>query len=146
LLIAARWFFHRSRLFLDFEKRILNPPTMSGRIHIDRIERRPYATLPGEVQMAIINVKNILRHSPRGAAALTLYGNAFGGQNDGPPLPKVSAGCSYREVDVGMAHSDDPKGRRGVRRLVFEIDASGRIRETYYTEEHYTKGTFSRIV
>jgi guanyl-specific ribonuclease Sa len=119
---------------------------MSGRIHVDRIERRAYVTLPPEVRAAIINVKNILKGDPRGAGALALYGNAFGGPNDGPPLPKVSAGCSYREADVGRAHRDDPRGGRGVRRLVFEIDPTGKIRETYYTEEHYEKGSFVRIV
>jgi hypothetical protein len=119
---------------------------MSGFIHIDRIKTRAYSLLPPQVQEAIIHVKNTLKTDPAGAAALTPWGNSFGGPADGPPLPKVSVGCRYYEEDVGAAHPNDPLGGRGRRRLVFEIDPVSKIKETYYTEQHYAKGSFVRIV
>ena len=121
---------------------------MSGRIHIDRIDNKSYLSLPDEVRLTIIAAKNAARSDnprTRGFADLRVYGNAFGGLEDGPPLPRLSQGCIYREMDVGQAHPDDPKGSRGRRRLVFEVDASGKLRETYYTEHHYAKGSFVRV-
>ena len=115
---------------------------MSGKIHIDRIPKKALGSLAPEVRAAIIEVKNL---GP-GALRLPEYGNAFGGPKDGPPLPKASAGCSYRERDVGKAHPNDPKGARGKRRLVFEVHAAGKIMEIFYTEEHYEKGSFARVI
>jgi guanyl-specific ribonuclease Sa len=104
-------------------------------------------TLPPEVKTTIIEVKNALRDVPDlGRVPFRVYGNQFGGPFDGPPLPGLSAGCGYYEADVGQAHPDDPVSERGRRRLVFELDAVASIREIYYTEQHYAKGTFVRIV
>ncbi len=97
--------------------------------------------LPPEVQRAIIDVKN----NPRGGLDLQEYKNKFGAPGDGPPLPKVSAGNTYREKDVGAAHPNDSKSGRGKRRLVFEVNGAGRIQETYYSEAHYAKGSFTLI-
>ena len=112
---------------------------MSGYIHRDRIPTRSFLVLPPEVRAAIARAKN------HGVENLRQYANEFGAPEDGPPLPKIGAGCTYREADVGQAHKDDPKGRRGQRRLVFEVESRGRIRNIYYTEDHYAKGTFIRI-
>ena len=112
---------------------------MSGYIHRDRIPTRSFLALPPEVREAIASAKN------HGVENLTAYRNEYGAPLDGPPLPKIDAGCTYREADVGQAHENDPKGQRGRRRLVFEVESRGRIRNTYYTEAHYAKGTFIRI-
>jgi guanyl-specific ribonuclease Sa len=112
---------------------------MSGFIHRDRIPTCSFLSLAPEVREAIINAKN------RGVENLRQYGNEFGGPADGPPLPKVDAGCTYREADVGQAHEDDARGIRGQRRLVFEVESGGRIRNIYYTMEHYEKGSFVRV-
>ena len=109
-----------------------------------------YATLPGEVRVAIIYAKQDAKSTDpnvRALARLRVYGNRFGGPSDGPPLPQLSKGSVYREKDVGQAHPDDPTSPRGRRRLVFEVNhKSGKILEIFYTEHHYEKGSFFRII
>jgi hypothetical protein len=114
---------------------------MSGFISKSRIPTRSHNWLPPAAKRALAEAKNDLR------AGLNLepFGNNFGGPGDGPPLPKVSQGCDYFEIQVGNAHPGDqePAGRF---RLVLEVNRStDRVLEVYYTEEHYTKGTFVRI-
>lgn len=116
---------------------------MSGRIHKSRIPTRIQASLAPEVREEIANAKNALK----AGATLVFFQNrpdrALAG---GPPLPVLSDGCRYIEFQVGEAHPDDSRPR-GRRRLVFEVhQPSGRIQETYYTEDHYVKFTFVRIV
>ncbi len=91
----------------------------------------------------IINAKKDIDQN----ISLSLFGNAYGQvPGEGPPLPALSHGCKYVEFQVGSAHAGDPK-RAGRRRLVFEVHVGSRkVKETYYTEDHYAKFTFYRIV
>jgi ribonuclease len=60
-------------------------------------------------------------------------------------LPDPQQGYEYREFDVGQAHAGDAQPR-GKRRLVLEIHKStGRVGEKYFSDTHYTRGTFFRI-
>lgn len=117
---------------------------MSGRIAKSQIPIRSQATLPPDALTALIETKNALRAGFRPAR----FGNRQGRTDlEGPPLPQLSNGCEYFEVDVGGARPTDPLGIRGTKRLVFEINtASNQILETYYTDEHYAKFSFFRIV
>lgn len=64
---------------------------------------------------------------------------------DGSPLPQLSAGCEYREFDVGQ--SSDPEPDRGSKRFVIEFHPPSRqVKEVYFTENHYLKFSFFRIV
>lgn len=95
--------------------------------------------LPPEVKEAIAKAKNAIRNN----TLRDVFGNSKGrGHGDGPPLPDPAHGCKFVEWDVGKAGPED----RGARRLVFELHSSGRILETYYTDEHYAKFSFLRIV
>jgi len=103
-----------------------------------------------EIKETRLNAKNILRDGlfvlPNGKT-LTQFKNQHGADKfDGPPLPKPSRGCIYLEVDVGAAHSDDPKGKRGRRRLVLEFHEKSRtVKSEYYTPDHYRKFSFVKI-
>ena len=117
---------------------------MSGFISKSRIATRSHSWLPPVAKQALIQAKNDLRNNVQ--VPFEVFGNNFGGPGDGPPLPDVSQGCGYFEVQVGHAHPGDaePAGRH---RLVLEINVSSRqILEIYYTEEHYAKGSFVRIL
>lgn len=114
---------------------------MSGFISKSRIPTRSHQWLPPAAKAALAQAKNDLRNGQN----LEPFGNNFGGPGDGPPLPKVSQGCGYFEVQVGHAHpgDDQPAGRY---RLVLEINlGSDEVLAVYYTQEHYTKGTFVLI-
>jgi len=99
--------------------------------------------------MALITHKNAIRAGVD-LPNMKTFGNNYGSApGDGSPLPNLSDGCYYKEAQVGSAHpgETDPKKQRGVRRLVFEVVISSKeIRETYFTDDHYTKGSFVRLV
>jgi hypothetical protein len=116
---------------------------VSGRIHKSRIPIRSHASLAPEVREEIANAKNALKAGP----ALPFFDNLPDrALADGPPLPVLSDGCRYFELQVGEAHPDDSRPR-GRRRLVLEVhQPSRRILEIYYTENHYAKFTFVRII
>lgn len=111
---------------------------MSGMIAKSQVPTVSRGSLPADVQLGIIQLKHTL------AAG---NGRAFQNRSDaanatGQPLPKLSNGCCYIESDVGMGRLD-----RGKRRLVAEIVESTRqIRELYFSDEHYLKGSFRRII
>ncbi|HMP60546.1 MAG TPA: hypothetical protein PKD86_14460 [Gemmatales bacterium] len=117
---------------------------MSGRIAKSQIPTRPQASLTQEAKNALIQAKNQIKagHLP------PVFGNAQGRTAaEGPPRPAADQGCNYHEVRVGQARPTDPQGLGGVKRLVLEIEAKSRIiREIYYTEEHYGKGSFVRLI
>ncbi len=117
---------------------------MSGLIAKSQIPLRPQGSLPPDARVALITAKN----SVKSGAALRSFGNDRGRTIvEGSPLPKPAVGCAYFEFDVGQAHPGDQRGERGVKRLVLEVNGATRqILETYYTEEHYGKFTFYRIV
>lgn len=119
---------------------------MSGRIAKSQIPIRSQASLPTDAKVALIEAKNALKARLPGRAFE--FGNERGRTDlEGPPLPDPSQGCAYYEVQVGQARPDDPQGERGSKRLVLEVNTSSRqLMETYYTEDHYAKFTFFRIV
>jgi hypothetical protein len=116
---------------------------MSGRIAKSQIPLRSQTSLPPDAKFALITAKNALK----AGALLRSFGNTSGRTElEGPPLPDPSKGCAYYEVQVGQARPGDPKGEKGQKRLVLEVNTSSKqILETYYTEEHYAKFTFFRI-
>lgn len=117
---------------------------MSGRIARSPIPVRAQHTLSSEALTAIIQAKNAIRSGQFGG----LFGNQYGNfPGEGPPLPAPALGSTYFEWDVGQARPGDSRGQRGSKRLVLEIsEKSGQILEMYYTDEHYGKFTFVRIV
>lgn len=120
---------------------------MSGRIAKSQVPTLSRDSLPPDVRSAIIAAKNGHRDGDLVRAV-----NEFANRRDplnatGPPLPTPSQGCEYYEWDVGQAHQDDTTSRRGKKRLVLEVNASSlEIKEIYYTDEHYAKFSFFRIV
>ena len=115
---------------------------MSNRIHISRLPIRALSALPPEAKEALITAKNRLRSGQ----ALRQFGNERGAYDgDGSPLPQLSAGCVYHEVQVG--ESRDPNPNAGKKRFVIEFHTSSlQVREVYYTENHYLKFSFFRIL
>lgn len=79
--------------------------------------------------------------------ALRSFSNTRGAYDgDGSPLPKLSAGCAYYEVAVGAARDGDLRAV-GRKRLVIEFhETSRQFKEVYYTENHYLKFSFCRII
>lgn len=62
------------------------------------------------------------------------------------PLPKPQDGYAYREFDAGLVEWNGVKWR-GKWRFVIEVHLSrNTFGNIYYTEEHYQKFTFFRIV
>jgi guanyl-specific ribonuclease Sa len=118
---------------------------MSGRIAKSQIPLLAHNQLPDDARVALIGVKNGLRNRqlPRRG-----FGNDRGNTPlEGPPLPQLALGCQYFECDVGQARPGDPLGRRGSKRLVVEINGSSfQLMDVYYTDEHYGKFTFYRVV
>jgi hypothetical protein len=100
--------------------------------------------LPPDASIALIEAKNLLK----GGRKLRLFGNDRGNSPlEGPPLPDPAQGCLYYEKQVGQARPGDPLGESGSKRLVLEVNIkSQQIMEVYYSEEHYGKSTFVRIV
>jgi guanyl-specific ribonuclease Sa len=120
--------------------------TMPQKNMIPTLSRR---SLPSDLQTAIINVKNRLTLARAAQMAgqgtgLTPFHNQKGPRaGQGPsPLPNLSNGCAYYEFDVGQGRDN-----RGSRRVVAEVvDSTLQVRELYFTDDHYTKGSFSRLV
>jgi hypothetical protein len=117
---------------------------MSGRIAKSQIPVRSQASLPTDATIALIEAKNLLK----AGRPLRRFSNGRGNSPlEGPPLPDPAQGCAYFEMQVGLARPGDPKGESGSRRLVLEVnDSSKQILEVYFTEEHYGKFTFERVV
>ena len=115
---------------------------MSGYIHKSQIPVQSQASLAPEVRAAIGDAKNQVR---AGIAHEAFRNDKDTQRGDGSPLPALSQGWRYVEFQVGAAHEHDPRPR-GVRRLVVELDPSNRIREIYYTENHYAKFSFVKVV
>ncbi|MEQ1825393.1 MAG: hypothetical protein ABL921_05580 [Pirellula sp.] len=115
---------------------------MSNRIHISRIPLKSSSTLSAVAKQALIQAKNDLKSG----VILPVFGNSRGAYDgDGSPLPQLTAGCEYLEVDVGQ--SSDPQPNRGTKRFVIEFHtASRRVENIYFTENHYLKFSFYRIV
>ncbi len=115
---------------------------MSGMVSKSQISVMNRSTLPRDLQTAIINFKNHLKMGTN----VTVFWNGKpddrGRRHSGPsPLPRLDNGCCYYEFDVGRGRTD-----RGSRRLVAELVTPTRaIREIYFTDEHYTKGSFARL-
>jgi hypothetical protein len=113
---------------------------------------RSQASLPPDATIALIKAKNKLKEPnidlKKPGGLLRRFLNDRGNSPlEGPPLPDPAQGCGYFETDVGLARPGDPKGERGSRRLVFEVNESSKqILEIYFTEEHYGKFTFERVV
>jgi len=117
---------------------------MSGRIAKSQIPVKYQATLAADVIMALIEAKNVIK----AGGSLRSFANEQGNSpQEGPPLPAPSQGCAYYEKQVGHARPGDPQGAKGLKRLVLEVNTSSKqIMEVYYTDEHYGKFTFVRIV
>ncbi len=99
--------------------------------------------MPPEATEAISRLKGRLRE---GEFPEEFENRAQRTAGTGSPLPKPAQGCRYVEVNVGQAHPNDPS-QAGVMRLVAEINAkSMQILDLYFTNEHYAKGSFHRIV
>jgi len=115
---------------------------MSGMVSKSQIPVMRNSDLPRDLQTAIITFKNALRAGQN----ITVFHNGKpddrGRRHAGPsPLPRLSNGCCYYEYDVGRGNSD-----RGKRRIVAEVvTSSSSIREIYFTDQHYTKGSFARL-
>ena len=117
---------------------------MSGRIAKSQIPVRQQMSLPRDALTALIEAKNLLKRG----GILPRFSNSRGNSPlEGPPLPDPSQGCTYLEQQVGQARPGDPQGIRGSKRLVLEVnETSKQILEVYFTEEHYGKFTFVRVV
>jgi hypothetical protein len=117
---------------------------MSGLIAKSQVPVKSASSLPPDVRFALITAKNQLK----AGLVLRRFRNEQGRDDtEGPPLPKPSAGCDYYEVQVGEAREGDPQGEAGSKRLVLEVNSSSRqLMEIYFTEEHYAKFTFFRII
>jgi hypothetical protein len=122
---------------------------MSGMVSKSRIPVMRSSELPGDLQTAIISFKNALRNErtrPPDERNATVFRNGKpderGRRHPGPsPLPRLDNGCCYCEFDVGRGHAN-----RGRRRLVAEVvTTTWAIREIYFTDQHYTKGSFARL-
>lgn len=115
---------------------------MSGMVPKSQIPVASKASLPTDLQQAIIAFKNALRG---GQNITTFYNNKpneRGNRHAGAsPLPRLANGCCYKEFDVGAGRSN-----RGSRRIVAEVnEKSNQILEIYFTDEHYAKGSFVRL-
>jgi guanyl-specific ribonuclease Sa len=117
---------------------------MSGRIAKSQIPTRSQAWLPTEARFALIEAKNLIK----AGLPLKQFRNQQGRTAlEGPPLPAPTQGCEYYEIQVGQAREGDPEGEAGSKRLVLEVNKKARqLMETYYTDEHYEKFSFLRIV
>lgn len=115
---------------------------MSGKIQKSQIRPVHRKDLPPEVYEEWIRCKE----SARSLSGKRFTNERGGFVGDGSPLPKPAKGFGYFEFQVGAAHSDDPRPT-GKRRLVLEVHLqNGDVGESYYTDLHYCKGSFIRIL
>ena len=111
---------------------------MSGMLAKSQVPTRSRGGVPADVQQGIVNLKNQIRAGRQ----VTFQNRKDVARNTGQPLPKLSDGCHYVESDVGQGREN-----RGKRRLVAEVNTkSSQIREIYFSDEHYLKGSFVRVV
>ena len=115
---------------------------MSGKIAKSQVPIRSANTLPHDVRIAIAQLKERLR---AGQLPRIFNNSNLPIEGIGSPLPRLDDGCVYREFQVGAAHPGDQRPT-GKRRLVAEIvEKPCQIRELYFSDEHYLRGTFVRI-
>lgn len=109
---------------------------MAEMVGFGKLERQMLSNdrLPLDVRVALIEFKNQIR-SGRG---LVEFENREGG------LPSLAAGQTYYEYQVGQAHMGDPQPR-GKRRLVALVDAGAYILKVYFTDTHYTLGSWMQL-
>ena len=109
---------------------------MAKTVGFSKLERRMLSNdrLPSDVRFALIDFKNQIKSG----ADLEVFEN----REDG--LPSTAAGQTYYEYQVGEAHPGDAQ-RRGKRRLVALVDAGRNILKVYFTDAHYTLGTWMQL-
>jgi hypothetical protein len=113
---------------------------VSGRIAKAQIPLRAQATLPPDARIALAVTKNLLKAGKLPKPFRNEKGNS---SLEGPPLPDPDLGHDYYEVPVGL----DRAGGKGSKRFVLEVHRNTKkIAETYYTDEHYGKFSFVRVV
>ena len=116
---------------------------MSGMIAKSQVPTMSRSALPPDLHIALVTFKNSIRTGQN----LVAFHNGKPDHRDrrhpGPsPLPTLDNGCCYYEFDVGHGHQN-----RRCRRLVAEVVIKSlEIREMYFTDDHYTKGSFVRLV
>jgi hypothetical protein len=54
-------------------------------------------------------------------------------------------GAKFFKIDVGEARPEDAKGKRGSRRLIVKVQ-SGRLTEMYLTDDHYSTGSWRKLI
>jgi guanyl-specific ribonuclease Sa len=90
--------------------------------------------LPPDVRVALVQFKNQIKTGAR----LEPFENQEGA------LPPPAAGQAYYEYQVGQAHPEDPRPR-GKRRLVALVDAGRNVLRMYFTDAHYTLGSWVQL-
>jgi hypothetical protein len=96
---------------------------MSGLIAKSQIPVKSQASLLPDAKLALIEIKNLLK----AGGTLRSFGNEKSpSTHDGPPLPALSNGCAYFEKQVGQARADDPKGVKGSKRFVVEVNVASK--------------------
>jgi hypothetical protein len=119
---------------------------MPGHPNKDRMPKK-YLSQLGRVQRtALVEAKNDIKlRGPK--AGDREFRNTHGlNRSDGSPLPKLDAGFIYREFRAGLAHKGDLKSA-GKFRFVFQIHVCSWIFSSiYYTDAHYDKETFFKLV
>lgn len=125
---------------------------MSGMVSKAQIPTMGRGGLPSDLNFAIIDLKNRLKlqtgvkpfwnGKPHSDGQPDPNGKRYPGPS---PLPRLDNGCCYYEYDVGKpGHGMNGRGNR---RIVAEVvKSTHQIREIYFTDDHYTKGTFYRII
>jgi hypothetical protein len=115
---------------------------MAKTVGFGKLEREMLSNdrLPPDVRLAIVEFKNDLKAGMRLKAGgkLEPYDNADGG------LPSAAVGQTYYEHQVGQAHEGDPRPR-GKRRLVALVDPARNILKMYFTDAHYTLGSWKQL-
>ncbi len=116
---------------------------MSGKVARSQIPTLSRSSLPGDVRVALSQ----LVAAVSAGRQLQEFGNRnLRLEGVGSPLPRLANGCCYYEFQVGAAHPGDARPA-GSRRLVAEVVVKARqVRAVYFSDGHYRKGTFRRIV
>ena len=118
---------------------------MSGKISKSQVPIARMAKAAVDVRKAVRAFKAALASGE----SLTPFHNGLtpsGKRIDTHVLPNLSAGHEYREFQVGEAHPGDER-QRGKRRLVAEVNIKAcKISTMYFSDAHYEKGSFYRLV
>lgn len=115
---------------------VLGESAMATTVGFGKLRREMLSSdrLPGDVRLAIIQFKNDLKTG----RSMTKYENRDGG------LPRLAAGQTYFEYQVGQAHPGDDQPR-GKRRLVALLDAGRNLLGLFFTDSHYTQGQWQQL-